>query len=391
MVTLVVKQNRIGPILNGHPWVFSKALVSIPEGLVKGEPVRLVSQQGSFLASGYFNSYAPITVRIWSWDEDERVNKDFFQRRVEQAYRIRHLYVEPSGTNAYRLINGENDSLPGLIVDRYGDYLVIQFHTEGIAYWKEMIVDVIDAVFNPKGIYERSDVTLRKDKESRGYQGILTGTVPDLITITENHFRFLVDIKKGQKTGFFLDQRDKRQAFLKYARGTKTLNCFSYTGSFAVYALAGGAQSVTNVDTSHDALSLAKENILLNGFHVDTCSFVCDDVKGYLRSLNETYDAIILDPPAFIKDRRKKQEGIAGYKTINELALRSVSDHGILVTCSCSAHLSLQDFRFLLSEVGGKTKRMLTILESYTHGIDHYQRVPFTEGEYLKCFFITVD
>jgi len=390
MVSLTIKQNRIGPIINGHPWVFSKAFVSIPEGLVKGEPVKLVTERGDFLASGYFSSYSAITVRIWGKDEGESVNEDFFIRRIKRAYHIRQKYVEPLGTNAYRLIHGESDLLPGLIVDKYENYLVVQFHTEGIAYWKTTIVKALENVIKPKGIYERSDVSLQKHETTRGYRGILTGAVPDLITINENGLKFLVDVKRGQKTGFFLDQRDKRKAFLRYAHDTTILNCFSYTGSFAVYALAGGAQRVTNVDTSQDALSLAKENILLNGFDINNCTFVCEDAKRYLSSLNEKYDVIILDPPAFIRDRKKKQEGIIGYKSINEMALHALSDNGILITCSCSAHLSLQDFRFLLSEIGGKTKKLLTLLECYTHGIDHYELVPFTEGEYLKCFFIKV-
>ena len=175
---------------------------------------------------------------------------------------------------------------------------------------------------------------------------------------------------------------------MKYAREKHVLNCFCYTGGFSVYALAGGAKGATSVDSSSRALDLARENVILNGFDPALCEFVCEDVKKYLRDSAKTFEAIILDPPAFIKDRRKKHEGLAGYKSINEMALRKLMPGGILLTCSCSAHLSLNDFRYLLSEVGAKAHRALTFLEVYTHGIDHPQLVPFTEGEYLKAVFL---
>ncbi|MCX5815648.1 MAG: class I SAM-dependent rRNA methyltransferase [Proteobacteria bacterium] len=390
MISLKIKQKRIGPVVGHHPWVFSQAFVSIPEGLSPGKPVKLVSENGGFLATGYFSSYSQITVRIWGYDENEVVDEQFFVRRIENAYRLRKRYVECNETNAFRLINGESDFLPGLIVDKYADYLVVQFHTRGIEIWKDLIIRALDKAISPKGIYERSDVAVRRMDGLESIHGVLLGSVPDFITIKENGFQFLVDVKHGQKTGFFLDQRDKRKAIMKYVKDASVLNCFSYTGGFAVYALAGGAKKVINVDTSEKALELARENIKLNGFEVDTCEFIVRDVKDYLKHLDKGFDVIILDPPAFIKDRRKKNEGIAGYKSINEMSLRALSQSGILVTCSCSAHLKLEDFRFLLSEVGGKIKKPLRFLETFTHGIDHLQLVPFIEGEYLKCFFISI-
>jgi 23S rRNA (cytosine1962-C5)-methyltransferase len=298
--------------------------------------------------------------------------------------------VESPDTNAFRIINGENDLLPGLIVDNYADYLVVQFHTAGIEAWKEKIIAALEKITQPKGIYERSDVAVRRFDHLDSMQGLLSGSVPELITIKENGLQFLVDVKHGQKTGFFLDQRDKRKAFAKYAKDVSVLNCFSYTGGFSVYALAGGAKKVTSIDSSEAAIALARENIRLNGFDADKCQFICEDVKPYLRNLGERFDAVVLDPPAFIKDRRKKKEGIEGYKSINAMAMRALTESGILVTCSCSNHLSLEEFRFLLSEAGGKVRRSFKILETFTHGIDHPQSVPFTEGEYLKCLFLTV-
>lgn len=388
VVILTVKQKRIGPIVGCHPWVFSQAFVRIPDGMQPGEPVRLKSENGLFLASGYFNSYSQIAVRLWGYDETEEVDEDFFAGRIERAYEQRTRYVARPGTNAFRLINGESDLLPGLIVDKYADYLVVQFHTRGIESWKREIIAALERIVAPKGIYERSDVAVRRADGLDGAAGPLGGTIPDLITIEENGFRFLVDVRHGQKTGFFLDQRDKRQAFMKYTKDGVVLNCFSYTGGFSVYALAGGARTVTSVDSSEAALQLAKENIMLNGFDTERCEFVCGDAKAYLRDCSDAFDAIVLDPPAFIRDRRKQQEGIAGYKTINERAVKILSTNGVLATCSCSTHLSLAEFRYLVSEVGGRTRRPLKLLETYTHGIDHPRLVSFTEGDYLKCLFV---
>lgn len=389
MITLKIKQRKSGPLINRHPWVFSQALESILDNLKPGTPVKLINEKGSFLASGYFNSYSQIAVRIWGYDEHEEIDKNFFARRIKRAYDVRRKYVERPGTDSYRVINGENDFLPGLIVDKYSNYLVIQCHTRGIEYWKDNIIKALIEIIKPEGIYERSDIPSRKIENLRNQSGLLYGNIPDLITIKENWFMFLVDVKKGQKTGFYLDQRDKRQALLKYVKDTSVLNCFSYAGAFSVYALSGGAQRVTGIDTSSSALELAKENIKLNNLNVNKCEFICDDVKKYLKNVPEKrFNLIILDPPAFIKDRRKKKEGLIGYKSINEMALRTLPENGILVTCSCSAHLSLQDFRYLLVEVGGRVKKSLRFLETYTHGIDHIELAPFLEGEYLKCFFV---
>jgi len=389
MIDLTVKQNRTGPVAGFHPWVFSQALVGIPDGIKPGTPVKLMSERGEFLAFGYFSSYSQIAVRIWGYDKNEDLDEEFFARRIKRAYDIRKKYVESDETNAFRVVNGENDLLPGLIVDKYADCLVVQFHTAGIERWKEKIVAALENIIRPQGIYERSDVAVRKFDGLEDAEGSLSGTVPQLVTIKENGLQFLVDVKHGQKTGFFLDQRDKRRAFLKYTGNASVLNCFSYTGGFSVYALAGGARSVTSVDTSESAIALARENVRLNGFSLNVCRFVIEDVKRFLKAGDERFDVIVLDPPAFIKDRRKKKEGIAGYKGINEMAMRALSDHGVLVSCSCSNHLSLTEFRFLLSEAGARVRKHFHIIETYTHGVDHPRSVPFIEGDYLKCFFLT--
>ena len=411
MNKLIVHKQRVGPILGRHPWVFSGALQHIPEGLESGSPVQLVNEQGQFLAQGYFNSYSQIAVRLWSWDENEIVDSKFFEKRIKQAFSTRENFVASKQTDSYRLIHSENDLLPGLIVDKYADCLVLQFHTTGIEFWKDKIVDALKKVVKPKGIYERSDVRTRGIEGAEQKAGLVFGKIPERIKISENGYKFWVDVAGGQKTGFFLDQRDKRQALTKYVNKKSVLNCFSYTGGFSVYALGAGAKHVVSVDASESALELAVENIKLNKLDVKKCEFVAGDVKQYLHELNpnafqsavdeegipkqvrddiKKFDVIILDPPAFVKDRHKVKEGLLGYKKINEMALRVLSPEGILVSASCSAHVTLSDFRFMLSESAGRTRRSLQVLETYTHGIDHPELVSFTEGEYLKCLFALV-
>jgi len=398
MINLVVFKKRIGPIRGRHPWVFSGALKSIPEGLESGMPVCLVDEQNSFLAQGYFNSYSQIAVRLWSWDKDEVVCPAFFEKRISDAYALRKNLVENKKTDSYRLISGENDLLPGLIVDKYGDYLCLQFHTKGLEFWREQIIDALVSVIASKGIYERSDVRTRGIEGAEEKVGVVWGEVPERIQILENGYKFLVDVAGGQKTGFFLDQRDKRAALEKYTKGKSVLNCFSYTGGFSVYAAGAGAKRVVSVDISEKALELAEENIKLNKFDAKKSEFICADVRAYLTGLNEKdaelgkndFSVIILDPPAYVKDRRKVREGLQGYRNINELALRLLPENGILVTASCSAHVSLSDFRYMLSEAAGRAGRTVQILETYTHGIDHPELAPFMEGEYLKCIFALV-
>jgi 23S rRNA (cytosine1962-C5)-methyltransferase len=397
MTTLTVTRERVGPILGRHPWVFAGALADIPEGLASGSAVRLVGPDGRFLAQGYFNSYSQIAVRLWSWDPEEQPDRGFFRRRIARALALRQRFVLSTETDSCRLIFSENDLLPGLVVDRYADCLCCQFHTRGIEAWRDEIVAALVDELQPRGIYERSDVKVRAIEGETDRVGLLHGEVPELVEIRENGLRFLVDLREGQKTGFFLDQRDKRQALRKYAAGKRVLNCFSYTGGFSIYAGAAGAERVVSVDTSAKALAVAEETVRLNGLDASRYEFVCGDAKRYLASLPpreaaspEAFEVIVLDPPAFIKDRRKIKEGLVGYRKINEAALRALSDDGVLVTASCSGHLNLHDFRFLLSETAGRSGRCVQILETHGHGIDHPELVAYTEGSYLKCFFCAV-
>jgi 23S rRNA (cytosine1962-C5)-methyltransferase len=393
MIKLTVNTKRLGPVLARHPWIFSGALKQIPEGLDCGMPVAIFDESNRFVGQGYFNSYSQIAVRLWGFDEEEEVNQDFFNKRIQTAFDLRKKLVLNKNTDACRVIYGENDFLPGLVVDKYGDYLSVQFHNRGIEFWKEQVISALVKIIKPKGIYERSDMKARGIEGVEKQVGLLFGKVPEKVEIKENGLKFWVDIMTGQKTGFFLDQRDKRLALQKYVKDKKVLNCFSYTGGFSIYAAAAGAKKTVSVDASQGAIDLAKENFKLNKLDLKKNEFEVGDVKEFLvRSevVAEKFDVIILDPPAFIKNRHKIKEGLVGYKKINEAAMRILPPGGILVSASCSAHLGLNDFRHMLASSAGRAGKNLQILETFTHGMDHPELAAFTEGEYLKVIFALI-
>lgn len=391
MITLRLRTNRSGPVAGFHPWIFSGAFARLPKNLNPGDPVRVESEKGDFLACGCFNEGSNIAVKIWGFDPHEEVDALFFSKRIENAFNLRKKYVQESATDSYRLIHGESDWLPGFTADKYADYLCVQFHTRAMERWRSEIIQALITVLSPRGIYERSDSQPRSRDGILPKSGLLYGEVPELVHIRENGLKFLVDLKHGQKTGFFLDQRDKRQAITKYAPNAHVLNCFSYTGGFSVYAQKAGAAGIINVDSSDKALYLARENAKLNGLSAGKCKYICADAKNYLKQAVEEkqhFDLVILDPPAFIKERAKKKDGITGYRFINEKGMALVAERGVLVSCSCSSFFGAQDFKYLLSECGAKARKPFAIIEEFFHGIDHPVVLPFTEGQYLKCILL---
>jgi len=393
MIKLTINTKRLGPVLARHPWIFSGALKNLPQGLDCGMPVAIFDESDKFIGQGYFNSYSQIAVRLWGFDETEVVDQKFFDNRIKNALEIREQFVLSKNTDACRLVYGENDFLPGLVVDKYGDYLSVQFHNRGIEFWKEQIVSALVKIIKPKGVYERSDMKARGIEGAEKQVGVLFGKVPEKVEIKENGLKFWVDIMTGQKTGFFLDQRDKRLALQKYVKDKKVLNCFSYTGGFSVYAATAGAKKTVSIDASQGAIDLAKENFKLNKLDLKKNEFEVGDVKEFLTRSEvaaEKFDIIILDPPAFIKNRHKIKEGLVGYRKINEAAMRILPQGGILVSASCSSHLSLNDFRHMLANSAGRAGKNLQILETFTHGMDHPELAAYTEGEYLKVIFAKV-
>jgi 23S rRNA (cytosine1962-C5)-methyltransferase len=393
----IIHADRQKAIQRRHPWVFSGAIMRVDGSPSDGDIVAVRSEAGEFLARGYWNGQSMIRVRLLAWDESETVDEAFWQRKLEQAINARHIEnrINAHGTaNAYRLANAENDGLPGLIVDRYGDWLAVQALSLGVARRKEMLAALLVKLLNPAGIYERSDVDMREKEGLPPETGLLTGKEPpELIEIDENGRRFLVDIRHGHKTGFYLDQRENRAVIGDWFRWDEqanervVLNAFSYTGGFAVYALGSLVKRVVNIDSSAEALNLARRNAALNGFAISDDDYVEGDVFQVLRSYRDAgqqFEMIILDPPKFAQSARQVESAARGYKDINLLAFRLLKPGGILVTFSCSGAISADLFQKIVFAALIDAGREAQIVRWLAQASDHPVGLTFPEGAYLK-------
>ncbi len=384
--TIRLKRGKEKPVQNRHPWVFSGAIARAEGPLADGDLVDVLDERGAFLARGYYNRRSQITVRLMTWDPDEEVGAELLAARLRGCLARRQALGLAS--DAYRLAHGESDLLPGLIVDRYADYFVVQCLTMGMERWKGEIAAILAELAPCRGVYERSDVDAREKDGLPPAAGPLWGDPPpDLVEIAEGGYRFAVDLKAGQKTGFYLDQRDNRRQVAGYCRGREVLNCFAYTGAFGVYAAGAGAKSLTNVDTSADALAMARHNLELNGLADRSAEQVVADVFAQLRQYREQgrrFDLIILDPPKFAYNQAQVQRACRGYKDINWLALQLLRPQGILATFSCSGLVSPDLFQKVVFGASLDAGRDAQILTKLTQAADHPILLAFPEGEYLK-------
>jgi 23S rRNA (cytosine1962-C5)-methyltransferase len=392
---VVLKRGREKPVLNHHPWIFSGAIKNIEGQCSDGGIVTVVDSRGSFLARGYLNRRSQITVRLLSWIEEDAIDRSFFRHRLERAIAVRRTLQEDPATNAYRLVNAESDFLPGLVVDRYNEYLVTQFLTLGMERWKGEIASLLGGELLPcRGIYERSDVEVREKEGLPPATGLLFGQErPALVHIIENGYRFIVDVKQGQKTGFYLDQRENRQKLARYCRGKTVLNCFAYTGAFAVYAAGAGAKKVINVESSAEALKLAQRNMALNGFDRRDDEYVEGDVFQVLRQYRDegrSFDLIALDPPKFAYSQSQVQAACRGYKDINLLAMQMLRPGSVLFTFSCSGLVGPELFQKVVFGASVDAGRDAQIIEKLSQSFDHPILLSFPESEYLKGFICRV-
>ncbi|MBE3558393.1 MAG: class I SAM-dependent rRNA methyltransferase [Ktedonobacteraceae bacterium] len=392
--TASLKPHREESLLGGHLWIFSGALQQPPHWIEAGGLVDVKSATGKFVARGYYNPRTDIAIRILTHDVDEDIDGEFFRRRVRRAIELRRVF-EPEQTNAYRLVNAEGDGLPGLIVDWYADILVAQVHTLGMQRLRPLLIGALMQETGARGLL------LRNDSQGRRREGleiekpeVVAGVVPLQVTIRENGIQFLVDPWQGQKTGFFLDQRDKRAALRKYARDSRVLNCFSYTGGFSVYAaLAGGETHVTSVDISAPAIEAARQQFGLNGLEAAAHEFVVADVFDYLEEAQrdgELFDVVVLDPPAFARTESARAQALKAYRRLNTLAMQVLRPEGILLSCSCSGAVKMDDLLGVLALSAQRLARPVQILESYTHGVDHPINLAMPETSYLKAVFCRV-
>ena len=381
-----LKEAKERSLLRRHPWIFDGAIAS--GGAEAGETVRVESHAGQFLGWAAFSSQSKIRARVWSFDEAQHIDADFLAERCQAAIKARSRFDIQS--NGARLIHGESDGLPGVVVDRYADTLVAQFSSCGAERWKSVITAALLAQTGLTRLYERSDASVRSLEGLPEATGWLSGGGDTGITITEHDWQLSLDVAEGHKTGFYLDQRDSRQKFAAYARRLNfqnVLNCYSYTGGFTVAALAGGAAHVTSIDSSGPAIERAKANVALNGFDAARTTMLDADVNAMLRQYakdGSSFDAIVLDPPKFAPTAFHAERAARAYKDINRLALSILAPGGVLFTYSCSGGVNADLFHKIVASAGIDAGVDAYISERMGGAPDHPMTVNFPEGEYLK-------
>lgn len=381
-MNVYLRRGREQRVLGGHPWVF-RSDIEREDGAADGLPVRVLTAAGRFLAMAVYNPRSQISLRILS-RRDEPIDAAFIHGRVHRALDYRRRFAD---LNSCRLIFAESDGLPAVIADKFGEVIVLQILCLGMERFKGDIVDALVKELSPRGIYERNDVPVRELEGLSQQTGLLWGEVPDRVEMQENGVRFLVDVKEGQKTGFFLDQKENRAAIAPFVPGMRVLDCFTHTGSFALHAAHYGAAEVTGVDISEHACACALENARLNGVE-DRVRFECANAFDFLRAhqtAGEQYDVVILDPPAFTKTRSAVEGALRGYKEINLRGMKLTRDGGFFITCSCSQHVTPDLFRGMLMEAQKDAHIQLRQIEWRTQGRDHPILLASPETQYLKC------
>jgi len=396
MADLILKLGREKSLLRRHPWVFSGAVHHVDGNPASGETVTLLSFNGDFLAQAAYSPHSQIRARVWTFDPDEQVNPDFFRRRIRSAIQARTVdgvqglqtLTSTSGDVGLRLIYAESDGLPGLIVDRYGDVLVLQSLTAGSEFWKETLADTLLEETGLDTIYERSDADVRELEGLKPINGVLRGKLPDSrISIKENGLNFNINMESGHKTGFYLDQRTNRLRVRELAKDRDVLDCFCYTGGFTVNALAGGAKSVVAVDSSAEALKLGRENVALNDEQAESVEWCEGDVFKVLRKFRDegrSFDLVILDPPKFAPTAAQAKKASRGYKDINLLGFKLLRPGGILVTFSCSGGIDAALFQKIVASAALDAGVDAQIVEHLSQAADHPVALNFPEGAYLK-------
>ncbi len=382
MAIAYLRGGREKKVLQGNPWVFSSEIDRVSGSYAPGDVVSVKSARGRMLGCAFYNPQSQIALRFITF-RDEHVNEEFFRQRIHRAVAYRSAFAD---MKSCRMVFAESDGLPALIVDSFGGVLSMQCLCLGMEKHRETILKALCEELDPQGIWQRDDVPVRELEGLEQKTGLLYGEVPDKVEISENGVRFLVDVKNGQKTGFFLDQKENRAAIAPFVKNAKVLDCFTHTGSFALHAAYYGAADVTGVDISEYACECAAENARLNG--LDNVHFVAANAFDLLKekqTAGEKYDVVILDPPAFTKTRGAVESALRGYKEINLRAMKLLRDGGYLVTCSCSQHILPPLFQKMVQEAAEDTHTRLMQVEFRTQGRDHPILPALPETQYLKC------
>jgi 23S rRNA (cytosine1962-C5)-methyltransferase len=380
-----IKPGREKSVVHRHPWLFSGALASQSGTPRSGETVKVLDSNGRFLGWAAWSGESQIRLRFWSFDERETIDRSFFRDRLTRAIQSRAGLHQVS--DAVRLVNGESDGLPGLIVDRYGDVLVLQLLSAGPEAWRDVLCDELQALTDARALYERSDADVRELEGLPLRSGLLRGELPAVTDITEHGLRYRVNIEAGQKTGFYLDQRANRQRIGDLARGADVLNCFCYTGGFSLAALRGDARSVLSVDSSGDALDAARINLALNDLPAERAEWVEADVFEYLRLLRDkgrSYDLIVLDPPKFAPTAQHVERASRAYKDINLWAMKLLRTGGHLATFTCSGGMNADLFQKIVAGGAWDARAEMQLIGRFSADVDHPVSLNFPEGDYLK-------
>lgn len=387
MVDIVLNKGKEKAVLQKHPWVFSGALAQIKGKPANGDLVKVLDAKNQFLAYGYYNAESRVAVRLLSWDENEVPDESWWRMRVQNAIKARESLLTKE-TNTCRLIFSEADYLPGLIADQYGDYLSLQVLTSGIENVKPIILDELQKLTGVKGIFDKSDEKARAHDGLQETEGLLWGSLPpDFVEVKENGIKYHINIKEGQKSGFYCDQRANRKILAAYAKDKKVLDCFSYSGGFSLNALKNGAAKVVSVDSSALAVETLKKNILLNKFDAAKSEAIQNDVNKQLRLFkeqNEKFDIVILDPPKYAPSRSALDRAARAYKDLNRLGMQVLEKGGLLATFSCSGAVDIDTFKQIIAWAALDAGKEVQIIHQFTQPEDHPIRISFPEGEYLK-------
>jgi 23S rRNA (cytosine1962-C5)-methyltransferase len=393
MSALVLKKGREKSLRRRHPWIYSGAVERVAGKPAPGETVEVKSAAGGALARAAWSPQSQIRARVWSFDPDEAIDADFFRRRVRAAVSLRAGLAAAKHANALRLVHGESDGLPGLVVDRYADVLVAQFLSAGAERWREAILDALVEETHCEAVYERSDAEVRKLEGLEARVGFARGNrEAKRCPIIEYGLNFRVDVEQGQKTGFFLDQRENRQRVRTLAAGREVLDGFCYTGGFAIAALAGGARRVVAVESSAPSLEVARENLAANALDASRVEFVKADVFTHLRRLRDAgarFDLVVLDPPKFAPTAAQARNAARAYKDVNLLAFKLLAPGGLLATFSCSGGVDAALFQSIVAGAALDAGAQAAILERFQAAPDHPVALEFPEGEYLKGLLVT--
>ena len=392
---VVLAPGRDRPARGRHPWVFSGAIARVEGAPTDGAEVEVVAADGSFVARGLFNAQSQIRVRLYGWDAAERIDEAFFATRLDRALALRHALGLMAPDGGCRLVFSEGDGLSGLVVDRYRDVLSVQLTSLALAHRRELLLDLLDERLRPSGTLLRTEKGVLEEEGLEARDGVLRGAAPDEpMPVVESGLTFLVDLRTGQKTGYFLDQRDNRRAVAALAAGRRVADVFCYSGGFTLPMLRAGAASVVGVDGSAPAVELAGANVRANGLDDGRASFVVGDAFKWLQGqaeAGERYDLIVLDPPRFARSTRGVPGALRGYRGLNELAVRCLVPGGILVTCSCTGRVSREQFEGVLAEVEAISGRRIRVLESRGQAADHPVSPTCPETAYLKCLICAVE